>query len=48
MVSGFKTSPLETSNIASGDDKPNEILLNFFTVYFSYLLAMSFNKYSWQ
>ena len=40
MVSGFNTSPLDFSRIASGDAKPIEILLNFFTVYFSFFLAI--------
>ena len=40
IVSGFKTSPLDASRIISGDDKPIVILLNFFTVYLSFCLAM--------
>ena len=33
MVSGFKTSPLESAKIDSGEARPMEILLNFFCTY---------------
>jgi hypothetical protein len=40
MVSGFKTSPLESAKIDSGEARPMEILLNFFCTVLSCFLAI--------